>query len=156
MTKKNWLALIVVLALATVYAFYFTDWFKPKTVQVFHTVREIHFRRKAADDMPALIFGLNKTLKLTEIKVVPLAEFEKNPEVLPLWHLVSSSNSVPVRDFPYGRNIRGMKPAVPGSEASLLETNLVYRLLVTAGKIKGQHDFQLGDAPAQNTAAANP
>jgi hypothetical protein len=156
MTNKNWLSLIVVLALAAVYAFYFTDWFKPKTVQIFHTVREMHFRRKPTDGTVALFFGLNKQIKLTEIKVVPLIEFEKNPDVLPVWHLVSSSNSVPVRDFPYGRNIRGMKPAVPGSEAGLLETNIVYRLFVTAGKIKGQHDFQLDGTPTQDTTTANP
>jgi hypothetical protein len=156
MTKKNWLSLFIVLALATVYAVYFTSWFTPQTIQVFHAVREVRGRHKAGEEAPALIFGFNKNFQLTEIKVVPLAEFEKNPDALPVWHLISNSNSVPIRDFVYGRNIRGMKPAIAGSSAQPLETNIIYRLLVTAGKIKGQHDFQLGGAPAPNTTAANP
>jgi hypothetical protein len=155
MTKKNWLSLLVVLVLATVYAIYFTDWFKPKTVQIFHTVREMHNRRKAAGE-PTLLFGMNKRISLTEIKIVPLAAFEKDSHVLPVWHLVSSSNSVPVQDFSYGGNIRGMKPAVPGAHAETLDTNLVYRLFITAGKIKGQHDFQLGTGPAETNTAAKP
>ncbi len=156
MTKKNWLSLIIVLVLATVYAIYFTDWFKPNTVQIFHTVRDMHYRRKGADNEPTLLFGMNKQIGLTELKIVPLAAFEKDPHVLPVWHLVSSSNSVPLRDFAYGRTIRGMKPAVPGEHAGELETNVIYRLFVSAGKIKGQHDFQLGTGPAETNAPANP
>ena len=37
MTKKNWLMLIVLLVLAGVYVFYFTDWFKPKIISYFTT-----------------------------------------------------------------------------------------------------------------------
>jgi len=64
--------------------------------------------------------------------------------VSPVWHLISDSNSVPVKVFSYGQGIRGMKPAVAGSRAQPLETNVAYRLLVTAGKAKGQHDFEIG------------
>jgi hypothetical protein len=156
MTKKNWLSLLIVLALATVYAICFTNWFKPQTVQIFHTVREMHFRRKKADDEPVLLFGLSKQLGLTEIKVVPLAAYEKDPHVLPVWHLVSDSNSVPVRDFPYGRTLRGMKPAVTGARAEELDTNLVYRLFITAGKITGHNDFYLGANPPETNAPAKP
>jgi len=42
-------------------------------------------------------------LQLTEIKVVPLAEWQTNHSVLPLWHLVSNPKSAPIRFFPYGR-----------------------------------------------------
>jgi len=156
MTKKNWLSVILLAVLMTVYVIYFTDWFKPKTVRVFHTVREMHFRRQSANMEPVLLFGLGQQLKLTEIKVVPLAGFQANPKVQPVWHLISDSNSVPVMDFAYGIRIRGMKPAVPGTKAGLLETNVMYRILVTAGRVKGQHDFQLGGEPTQNTTAANP
>ena len=155
MTKKNWLLVIFLIALAAVYAIWFTDWFKPKTVHVFHAVRELRFRRQGANAEPSLVFGLDRQLKLTEIKVVPLTAFQSDANVLPVWHLVSSSNSVPIKDFPYGRNIRGMKAAVPGTEPGLLATNIVYRIFVIAGKVKGEHDFQLGNGPAQGAATTS-
>ena len=153
MTKKNWLYLAVLLVLATAYVIFFTDWFKPQRVQIFHTVRELHFRRRSNDHTPTLLFGLSRQLKVTDIKVVSLADYEKNPNILPVWHLVSDSNSVPVHDFAYGQNIRGMKAAVRGSEPGELDTNLVYRIFVVAGKVTGQEDFSLGTGPATNAAA---
>ena len=61
----------------------------------------------------------------------------------PLWHLVSDSGSAPVREFVYGQGIRGMKPALKGEGPQPLETNVVYRLFVAAGNIKGTHDFKI-------------
>jgi hypothetical protein len=90
-----------------------------------------------------LIFGVNRQLRFTELKVVPLAGFETNKSVLPVWHLVSDSNSAPVKSFFYGQFIGGMRPAIKGVRPEPLETNVTYRLLVTAGKIKGEHDFEL-------------
>lgn len=144
MTKKNWLLLAVVVALAAVYVIWFTDWFKPATVQIFHASRNVRRPAQRPGALPNLIFGLNRPLKLTEIKVVPLAGFQTNPSILPLWHLVSDSNSVPVKAFSYGQFIRGLRPAIKGTRPQELATNTVYRLFVTAGKIKGEHDFELG------------
>jgi len=93
--------------------------------------------------LPSLQFGVNHKLKLTEIRVVPAAGFQTNQNVLPLWHLVSDSNSVPVNSFSYGQFIRGMKPAVKGARPQMLETNVRYHLIVTAGNFKGEHDFQI-------------
>ena len=143
MTKKNWLLLAAFTVLTLVYVVYFTDWFKPNTVQIFHTIRTAHFRKPKAGVGPSLIFGINQKLKLTEIKVVPAAEFQTNENALPLWHIVSDSNSVPVSSFAYGKPIRGMRPAIKGASPQPLETNLTYLLIVTAGKIKGEHDFEL-------------
>ncbi|HEY4416911.1 MAG TPA: hypothetical protein VGO57_14575 [Verrucomicrobiae bacterium] len=154
MTKKNWLYLTVLLALAAVYVVFFTDWFKPQTVQIFHTVREAHFRRRPGHNTPTLLFGLSRPLKITDIKIVPLADYEKNPDTLPVWHLISDSNSVPIHDFAYGQKIRGMKAAVRGSEAGELDTNLVYRIFVVAGKVTGHEDFHLGDEPATNAVTS--
>ena len=146
MTKKNLLLILFAIALAAVYAVWFTDWFRPGTVQIFHTSRNLrpNFRRgPGGGAMPPLIFGVNRQLKFTELKVVPLAGFQTNQNVLPLWHLVSDSNSVPVKTFFYGQMIRGMKPAIKGTHPASIETNTTYRLIITAGKIKGQHDFEL-------------
>ena len=142
MTKKNLLLILLAIALAAVYAVWFTDWFRPATVEIFHTSRNLHPDARRGGQ-PSLIFGVNHPLRFTEIKVVPLAGYEANKNVLPLWHLVSDSNSVPVKAFYYGQVIQGMRPAIKGVRAEPLETNVTYRLIVTAGRTKGEHDFEL-------------
>jgi hypothetical protein len=150
MTKKNWLMTIVLVALAGVYVFYFTDWFKPKILHVSSTSRAMRsrFRNNAGGDPEPVpvIFSLEPQCKLTEIKVVPLIAWQTNQNTLPLWHLVASSNSVPVKIFFYGQHIRGLKPEVPGTHAEPLQPDVTYRLFVTAGSAKGQHDFETKSA----------
>ena len=146
MTKKNLCLLAFVAGLAAVYAAYFTDWFKPKTLVINYTVRNLPPRLQRKDAQPLLMFIFNSPLKFTEIKVVPFDGFQTNRNVVPLWHLVSDSNSAPMKTFSYGdygHMIHGMRPAIKGVRAELLATNVTYRLLVTAGKIKGEHDFEL-------------
>ena len=113
---------------------------------VFHTSRNLRPVRPGAargGAMPSLNFGVSRQLKLTEIKVVPLAAWTTNSHVLPLWHLVTESNSVPVKTFFYGQFIPGLHPAIKGTHSELPETNVVYRIFVTAGKFKAEHDFEL-------------
>jgi len=136
---------VLALVLAAVYVIYFTDWFRPKTVQIFHTSRNLHPRRQRGGDgaLPTLIFGLNRPLNLTELRVVPAADYLTNHNVLPLWHLISDSNSVPVKQFHYGQFIGGMHPAVKGMRAQSLDTNVTYHLVLLAGNVKGEHDFEI-------------
>jgi hypothetical protein len=139
----------VLVALAGVYVFYFTDWFKPKLIHITSASRVIRSRfHKNAAVPPAVpvMFSLEPPSKLTEVKVVPLAEWQTNQNVLPLWHLVASSNAAPIKVFFYGQRIRGLKPEVPGARADPLQTNVTYRLFVTAGKAHGQHDFEVKPA----------
>jgi len=144
MAKKTWLLIGVAVVLAAAYVVFFTDWFQPQTVRIFHTNRNnVRSRFAQGAGLPNLLFGLNRSLKLTEIKVVPLAVYQTNSNVLPVWHLISDSNSVPLKVFSYGQFIRGLKPAVAGTHAQPLSNSVTYRLLVTAGKIKGEHDFEL-------------
>jgi hypothetical protein len=143
MTKQNWFLVGIAVALLAAYVVFFTDWFQPQTVKVFHTSRNMRPKLTREGTMPNLVFGLNRQLKLTRIKLVPLAEFQTNSRVLPLWHLVSDSNSVPVKSFFYGQHIRGLKPFVPGARAQPLAANVAYRLFVEAGDIKGEHDIEL-------------
>ncbi|MGD0745836.1 MAG: hypothetical protein ABSA45_11850 [Verrucomicrobiota bacterium] len=142
MNKKTFMLVAVALVLAGVYAVYFTSWFRSQTIQISHTSRP-----GRTEGSHPLIFGLRVPYKLTEIKVVSLAEWQSNHGVPPVWHMVSDSNSAPVTFFTYGQRIRGMKPAVPGEQAQPLETNVAYRLFVTAVNIKGQHDFKIGETP---------
>jgi hypothetical protein len=145
MSKKNILLVVAAVVLAAVYVVYFTDWFKPKTVQIFHTSRNPRPRavRGGSGALPSLIFGINQQLKLTEIRVIPSSAYQTNQTALPVWHLVSDSNSVPVKQFFYGQFINGMKPAVKGARPQQLETNVTYHLIVLAGSVKGEHDFEL-------------
>ena len=141
--KKNWLLVAVAVVLAAIYVVYFTDWFRSQTIEIYHTNRDIfHLRHPRGGQLPGLRFVFNQPLKLTSIEVVPLGA-QTNQAVLPLWHLASDSNSVPVKSFFYGQFIRGLKPALPGSFAQPLTHNVPYRLIVTAGRIKGEHDFEL-------------
>ena len=147
MTKKNWILIFCTLVLAVVYVCFFTDWFKPVTIQISHTARPVPSRSSRGAIMTAVVFGLDQNYRLTEIKVVPLAEWQTNHSVLPLWHLVSSTKSAPIKFFLYGQNIDGMKPAMPGAQPKPLEANVIYRLFASAGSVKSQHDFQIGGRP---------
>jgi len=150
MTKKNWLLMVALIALAGVYVFYFTNWFKPKIIHISHTSRA--FRPRSAGkarvnpDLVPITFGLEPQCQPTEIVVVPLAAWQTNQNTLPVWHLVASTNGTPIKMFTYGQRLRGLKPEVAGGHAQPLEPNVTYRLFVTAGKAKGQHDFEVKPA----------
>ncbi|HXJ71205.1 MAG TPA: hypothetical protein VNM37_00085, partial [Candidatus Dormibacteraeota bacterium] len=150
MTKKNWWMTIALAALAGIYVVYFTDWFRSKTIHISHTTRALRPRyansASGNSGMVPITFGVEPQCRLTEIKVVPLAAWQTNPNTLPLWHLVYSSNAAPVKMFFYGQRLGGLKPQVPGAHAAPLETNVTYRLFVTAGKARGQHDFEIKPA----------
>jgi len=155
MTKKQWLLVGVLLVLAAVYAACFTTWFKPKAIFIHHTSRSNRPNLRPRGGVAAanvetepVTFGFDDPVKFTEIKVVPLNEWLANHHALPLWHLVSDSNSVPLTAFVYGQGIRGMKPLVPGARPRPLELNTTYRLFVQAGSFKGEHDFQAIPKPA--------
>jgi len=131
--------------LAGLYICFFTDWFKPKIIHITSASRVNRMRpaRNAAGaDVIPVTFSLAPQYKLSEITVVPLAAWQTNKLVLPLWHLVADTNAPTIKLFVYGQRIRGMKPALPGSHAEPLQPDVTYRLFVTAGSAKGQHDFQ--------------
>jgi hypothetical protein len=162
MDKKNIFLVGVVVMLAAVYVVYFTDWFRPKVIQISHIYRTARATRgaraarntgiaPAAQNAAAtqrLIFGLGQNYLLKEVKVVPLAALLTNKFALPVWHLVTSSNSMPLHLFLYGQGIRGMRPAAAGSRPEPIQPGVTYRLFVTATKGRGQHDFQIEAAPA--------
>jgi hypothetical protein len=87
------------------------------------------------------VFFLDRQLKLTTVKVVPVSDIETNKFPQPVWHLISDSNSVPVREFNYGVPLGGMRPAMKETAPEPLEPGVSYRLFVEAGSQKAQHDF---------------
>jgi hypothetical protein len=143
MTKKYWILLVFAGVLAVAYVVYFTTWFRTGPLQIYHTCRILRVRAKATPPPPVLIFVLDRPLGVKELKVVDRSAYQTNQNTLPLWHLISDSNSVPIKTFTYGQPIRGMKPRVSGSRPDSLETNTVYRLIVEAGALRGEHDFKV-------------
>ena len=147
MAKKQWVLLVVFVILGTAYICAFTNWGRHPAIQISHAAGSklrgaVGPLVKAGSVNTAIVgFNLDHSYRLTEIKVVRLADWQTNQFTLPLWHLISDSNSVPTKRFFYGTGIRGMKPIVAKIRPEPLETNVTYRLFVTAGKVKGQHDF---------------
>ena len=76
--------------------------------------------------------------------MVAVAELATNKHAPPLWHLISDSNSIPVKGFNYGEHIRGMRREAKQTRPNKLEPNVTYRLLVEAKECKGQYDFKIG------------
>lgn len=149
MPKKQLVLLIVALLLLGAYVYYFTDWFASENIQIVHTLRPFspskRMRGRTVERNPAVntvSFALDRKCRLTELKVIPVADLETNKYAHPIWHLVSESNSVPVKAFVYGSYIRGMHPKVRGAQPDPLEPNVNYRLLIDAGDLKGQYDFK--------------
>jgi hypothetical protein len=144
MTKKNWLLIFVALSLAGVYVFYFTNWFTPNIIHITsHNARVIRANAKTDSTTIPVTFKLGRPFKLTELKVVALDEWQTNQNCLPLWHLIADTNSVMItQPFNYGQKITGMKSKVAGARAQLLQPGVKYRMFVTDGSAKGQHDFQ--------------
>ncbi len=151
MPRKQWFLLAVALVLAVVYVWHFTDWFQHKNIHISSTSRAALSRFRGGGISATVAFRLEKGYRLTEVKVVPLAAWQANPAVVPVWHLVGNRRSTPMEFFLYGENIGGMQPAVPGAKPGPLEDSVTYRLFVSAGSVKGQHDFWIGGKPPEES-----
>jgi hypothetical protein len=146
MTRKTWMLIALVVVLGGTSLYLNQDWFAKDVIQITHRsrpARATFFRRQRPSDSQVnpLVFGFDRKLKLTSIAVVPLSDILTNKYPHPIWHLVSTSNSVPTKTFYYGERIKGMQPEVKGATADPLEPGVQYRLLVEAGSFKAQHDF---------------
>ena len=173
MNKKSYFLIGLVLVMAGIYVVYFTSWFQTRSIIIDTTSRPISARlgvrnggrlgaRAGAQTGTAtaptfsLFFGLDDYYELTEIKVVPLAELQTNALAEPVWHLVGDPSSDSIKSFTYGQSVEGMVPAVNGLQPEPLETGVLYRIFVTDGKLKGQHDFHLGPAPVSTSTNKSP
>jgi hypothetical protein len=114
-----------------VYPFTLTETGSPRIIFIFLTNPAIN----------PIVFGFDRELRLTSLKVIPVSDIETNKYPHPIWHLITESNSVPIKDFGYGAHIRGMHSAVKGSEPEPLQPDVKYRLLIEAGPQKAAHDF---------------
>lgn len=138
MKNRTSLVILAVLLVIAGFVFRFTDWFSPRQIQI--SYRIIPGRGKPGSVEP-VVFLLNQESKVTSIRVYSLDEEKTNAHPHDLWHLVAITNAVPVTDFPYGGPLPGLRPFYTNSIPEALATNGNYRIVVQAGKIKGQRDF---------------
>ncbi len=153
MNKKTVFQIILLILVAGGGIYWLAGMFKPAKIQILcdiHPPRVLRTNARAVGNQPQfeVAFGFDQRCALTDLKVVPLDEWTTNNQVHPLWHMVSTSNSVPTKAILYGRRIPGMAPAVTGARAAQLETNVTYRLLIEAGSRTGECDFKLPAGPA--------
>jgi hypothetical protein len=147
MTRKNWILIALAVLLGACSLYLNRDWFGKDTIQIYsrsrppRVLRGNRNRDDAASAVNPITFGFSRSLKLTALKVIPVSDIETNKHPHPIWHLVSDSNSVPVRELIYGMPIRGMRPAVQGAAAHPLDPDAKYRLFVESADFKGEHDF---------------
>jgi hypothetical protein len=146
MTRKSWMLIAAAIVLGTVSIYFNRDWFAKDHIQIFDRSRPargpLASRRLAGNPaINPIVFGFDRALRLTSLKVIPVSDLETNKYPHPIWHLVTESNSVPIKEFGYDARIRGMHPAVKGAEADPLEPGVKYRLLIEAGAQKAEHDF---------------
>ncbi|HWH68277.1 MAG TPA: hypothetical protein VNT26_02790 [Candidatus Sulfotelmatobacter sp.] len=146
MTKKYWMLTALAVVLGGISLYLNQDWFAKENIQIIHRSMPPRpgfggrrFQANAA--VNPVLFGLEHNLKLTAVKVIPVCDIETNKYPHPIWHLVSDSNSVPIKSFFYGQPIAGMRPAVKGTTPEALQPDVNYRLLLEAGPRKSSHDF---------------
>ena len=145
--KNLWIATVVLVVIG-LYAYVYRDAFRPKEIVITHRVAfgpPVRGLSRANQNIKVtrLAFGFDRKCQLTEIKVIPVAGPWAGSNAPPLWHVISDSNSIPVRAFAYGDHILGLRPLVQKSRPVPLEPNVTYRLFVRAGRETGQHDFSV-------------
>ncbi len=145
MTKQSIVLITVAVLLAGVYVAFFTDWFVKPQIQILPQIRPPQRNaRVLPGDIPVypVTFAFDRKYQFTEIRVVSVDDEKTNKYPHALWHLISDSNSIPMKALMYGAKVRGMKPKVPRADAEQLEPGVSYRLYLTAGKARGDVKFQ--------------
>ena len=145
MTKNGIVLTVIAVLLAAVYVYAFTDWFRKETIQIIPTIRPGRAVSMSSDPSQPQVypvsFALDGKYKLTSIKVVAADDLATNKYPTPLWHLISDSNSLPVKAIMYGQPPKGMKPAVARTRPEPLLPDVDYVLLLEAGSTKAQTNF---------------
>lgn len=142
MPKKNLLLVFVLVVLSAIYVYFFTDWFNKPQIAISPRVRVSPVKRGGPDELQ-VSFSFDTKCELTEVKVFSVAEMETNKYPHALWHLISDTNSAPLKGILYGQAIAGMKPKIPKMKPEPLQPQRKYRLLVQAGELRGQTDFEI-------------
>jgi len=139
-SKQNVLILLA-MVLAGTYVYFFTDWINRPHIQIIAQTRPIQPRGPVAKVYP-VSFLLDGQYKLTSVKVVLLSAYATNKFTPPLWHLIAHTNAPPAEGFLYGQPLPGMRPSISNASPDRLQPDTAYRLMVEAGRARGQIDFK--------------
>src|SRR6516225_139317 len=104
MTKKVWMLIALAVALGGFSLYLNKDWFAKDHIQIYDRSRPSRAVFRGRTDNSAIdpmVFGFDRKLKLTSLKVIPLSALQTNKFAQPVWHLVSDSNSLPIKAFTY-------------------------------------------------------
>lgn len=145
MTKQSIALIAVAVVLAAIYAVVFLDWFKTPRIQILPQIRPpLRGSRTPVGDIPVypVTFAFDKKYQFTEIKVVAVDDEKTNKFPHAVWHMISDSNSVPLKALVYGSKLAGMKPNIPRAQAEPLQPDVSYHLYLSAGNAKGDVKFQ--------------
>src|SRR5439155_9604092 len=105
--KRKLLAVAGVMVVLGLYAYAYRDWFRPGDMKIYDRISTGQsIRRSTRTNQPVNVAGVafvfDQYYKLTDVKVVAVAELATNKHARALWRLVSDSNSIPVKAFNYG------------------------------------------------------
>jgi hypothetical protein len=149
MTKSKLISIsVLILGLVGLSIYLNRDYFKPETIQISHRLSPwMQSRRPSNRGNNASVpvtFMLNSAHKLTSVRVVETEKLATNKFAVPVWRIVSDSNSVPTSSFNYGGSIRGMRPEAKNTRPETLQPGVTYRLLIeTVAGLKAEHDFMI-------------
>jgi hypothetical protein len=138
MRKKEIILVGAALVLGVIYIHFFTHWFDKRQIGITVSIRPT---RRMGGTVYPVFFSMNDAYKITSLKVVPLENNEVKTGAVPVWNLVTESNSVPTRAFRYGQKIPGMKPALDGVRPDPLVPGTQYRLFLSTRDAGCQIDF---------------
>lgn len=139
MKKREIFWIAVLLLVAGAYYHFFGGRFAGRQLAIHASLRP---SRRAEAAVYPVYFTLNDDFRLTSVKVVPLEDGQINPATMPVWNLVSESNSAPTRAFFYGQHIRGMKPALANVQPDPLTPGVIYRITLSSGNLTAAMDFK--------------
>ena len=154
MTKQSLVLITFLVALIAAYVVFFTDWFRHGQIQILPQIRPpLRGVKTPVGDTPVypVTFAFDKKYRFTEIRVVATDDEKTNKFPHAVWHMISDSNSVPLKAVVYGARINGMKPKVPRGQPDSLQPDVSYHLYLEAGDDKGDKLFQTHELvkPAQ-------
>lgn len=144
MTKRTIFSVFLLLCFIGAYL-YMNDFFRSPTIQITPSIRPGQTSRLNPDVYP-VSFMLDGKYRLTSLKVITVADAKTNKYPRPIWHMISDSAAPPTKIIIYGSPIKGMKPSVPKARPEPLQADVPYRLILEAGKQRGEVDFKTVEA----------
>jgi hypothetical protein len=141
MTKKTLILISVAVILGAVYVLNFTSLFHKPEIRILPQIRPPRAKSRPPVGDTAVYpvtFAFDKKYAFTEIRVVSEADEKTNKYPHAVWHMISDSNSMPIKAVSYGASLAGMKPKVPKTRAEALEPDVPYILYVEAKNPDGR------------------